>query len=479
MQKFIDGLKKIIADLKAMINKTSNRYKEVNAMNNIKALDNLAEAMDNALKESNQAYSDNKVEIELLDDDVRFSIDSKRGSRYNEFNTLAMQWAYSASTNTGDTKIFNRKGKKFVLLEATDEGYVELASGNYERMKSLERKFERPRNTVYVHTRVFGNAKARNTADNSDTRYSGEYEQSGGQTRGKRLQSDTTGNAEHLRTSDKGMQTEAGLDKSASSISKDIKLSLKVTSEQDVTESERFKQWFGDWQSNPESASKIVNEDGTPKAMYHGTNADFTVFDKKKARSSGLYGKGFYFTDSKSHSATYGDSMAVYLNIRNPLSPNSNTVTKEQIRKFLSAVANNEDYSIENYGTYDVEKVLSRITSRDAFSVIQDINATAIGDFVEAIELFNSVNGTNYDGIVVPTETVAFYPEQIKSATDNIGTFDSKNADIRYSLKETAELDTKKLIKENENLRKANEYLKQEFKLTKGHRLNRQAVESG
>ena len=32
---------------------------------------------------------------------------------------------------------------------------------------------------------------------------------------------------------------------------------------------------------------------------------------------------------------------------------------------------------------------------------------------------------------------VAFYPNQIKSATDNIGTFDKNNDDIRYSLKET------------------------------------------
>jgi hypothetical protein len=46
----------------------------------------------------------------------------------------------------------------------------------------------------------------------------------------------------------------------------------------------------------------------------------------------------------------------------------------------------------------------------DAFKVIQDISATAIGDMVEAAELFNQVNGTEFDGIVVPTETVAFCP---------------------------------------------------------------------
>jgi hypothetical protein len=191
----------------------------------------------------------------------------------------------------------------------------------------------------------------------------------------------------------------------------------------------------------PNASSKIVNADGTPKVMYHGSPAQFTVFDKNKAKSSGHYGKGFYFTDSTSHAGTYGNQYNVYLNIRNPLQSSGDMVSRSQVRKFLEAVAENEDYSIENYGTYDVDAVLNNVMGQDkaadAFRIIQDINATAIGDMVEATELFNSVNGTEFDGIVVPTETVAFYPEQIKSATDNIGTFDKSNPDIRYSLSDT------------------------------------------
>lgn len=188
---------------------------------------------------------------------------------------------------------------------------------------------------------------------------------------------------------------------------------------------------------NPKPASKIVNADGTPKIMYHGSNAQFTVFDKSKAKSSGLYGKGFYFTDSASHAGTYGSRYEVYLDILNPLQDGATTITRSQVRSYLEAIAENEDYSIENYGTYDIDAVLNIVMgkdkSADAFKVIQDINATAVGDMVEAAELFNTVNGTNFDGIVVPTETIAFRPEQIKSATDNIGTFDGGNPDIRYS----------------------------------------------
>lgn len=203
---------------------------------------------------------------------------------------------------------------------------------------------------------------------------------------------------------------------------------------EDVTQSQQFKRWFGDWQNDPENASKIVNEDGTPKVMYHGSPNQFTVFDKKRSKPSNLYGRGFYFSDSDAHAGTYGELYRVYLNVRNPLTPGGANVTEDQIRSFLEAVAENEDdYSIENYGTYDVDEILDGITSRDAFAVIQDVNATAIGNFLEAIELFNEVNGTDYDGIVTNTETVVFRPNQIKSATDNIGTFDPGTPDIRYS----------------------------------------------
>ena len=47
---------------------------------------------------------------------------------------------------------------------------------------------------------------------------------------------------------------------------------------QDQTQTRQFARWFGNWQNNPSRASKIVNEDGSPKIMYHQTDADFSVF---------------------------------------------------------------------------------------------------------------------------------------------------------------------------------------------------------
>lgn len=191
----------------------------------------------------------------------------------------------------------------------------------------------------------------------------------------------------------------------------------------------------------PNPASKIVNPDGTPKVMYHGTQSSFTAFDKKKAKSYGYYGKGFYFTDSESHAGQYGNAMAVYLDVKNPLEPGKNKLTKNQLRSFLEAVAENEDYDIWNYGTEDISEIIDSIYKDDAFAVLQDVNATAIGDLAEAIELFNKVNNTDYDGVITPTETVVYEPTQIKSATDNIGTFDKSKDDIRYSKKRVPNLD--------------------------------------
>lgn len=187
---------------------------------------------------------------------------------------------------------------------------------------------------------------------------------------------------------------------------------------------------------NPKSSSKIVNEDGTPRTMYHGTPNEFTVFDIKKAKSSGTLGKGFYFTNSKSHASTYeqaGNLYEVYLDIKNPLNANTKT-SRQEMRKFLEAVSSNEDYSIENYGTYDIDEILRSVNTSNLFLALRDVNATAIGDFVEAVQLYNEVNDTDFDGIATDTETVAFRANQIKSATDNIGTFDPGNDDIRYAV---------------------------------------------
>lgn len=189
--------------------------------------------------------------------------------------------------------------------------------------------------------------------------------------------------------------------------------------------------------------SKIRDADGNLKVMHHGSGEAFTVFDKKKARSSGYYGSGFYFTDSESHAKQYGNTYDVYLNITNPLQDGTKNITKDQLRKFVEAVAENEDYGIENYGYgATVDSVVDNVYGKSDFAMLMDINASCVGNMVEAIELFNEVNGTDYNGIVAATETVAFYPEQIKRVDNANPTADP---DIRFSLSEAVE-ETKDLM---------------------------------
>jgi hypothetical protein len=152
--------------------------------------------------------------------------------------------------------------------------------------------------------------------------------------------------------------------------------------------------------------------------VYHGSPNDFTEFDLKKARSGGFYGKGFYFTDSPSHALAYGNSYkTVFLKYADPLKPEKSQITRQQTIKFLKAVAEDEEYSFDNYGRGETPiSVADKIYKNDAFAVINDVNASAIGNFAEAIGLFNKLNGTKYDAVVTPTETVVYRPEQIKSA---------------------------------------------------------------
>ena len=59
-----------------------------------------------------------------------------------------------------------------------------------------------------------------------------------------------------------------------------------------------FKAWFGDWENDPEDASKVVDENGEPLVVYHGTTGgEFSVFDRSYGSIEGDMGNGFYFTD--------------------------------------------------------------------------------------------------------------------------------------------------------------------------------------
>ena len=212
-----------------------------------------------------------------------------------------------------------------------------------------------------------------------------------------------------------------------------VRFSLKDSDGNTLTEAQQ--EYFKD--------SKVKDENGNLLVMYQGSANDFTVFDRKKSSYANLYGRGFYFTNSENHASQYGNTRAYYLNIKNPVSTTETTITESQLRKFLQAVIENEDYSFENYGYgATVDSVLKSTYGKSDFLMLNDVSQTAIGDLVETIELFNEVNGTDYDGIMLATETVTFNSEQAKLTSNENPT---SNPDIRFSLTQPVE-ETKNLV---------------------------------
>ena len=66
-----------------------------------------------------------------------------------------------------------------------------------------------------------------------------------------------------------------------------------------------FKNWFGDWENDPQNASKVVDENGEPKVVYHGSkSSNISVFNPKKSDSRQFLSKSItptnFFTDDMS-----------------------------------------------------------------------------------------------------------------------------------------------------------------------------------
>ena len=92
----------------------------------------------------------------------------------------------------------------------------------------------------------------------------------------------------------------------------------------DFVRTDEFKKWFGDWENNPNSSSKVVDYNGEPMLVFHGTKTKFDVFDKNKINSNYKQSIGFHFSHSYEHAKNVyakenGYVKVVFLNIRNPL----------------------------------------------------------------------------------------------------------------------------------------------------------------
>lgn len=83
-----------------------------------------------------------------------------------------------------------------------------------------------------------------------------------------------------------------------------------------ATESLQFKKWFGDWTKTPSKASKVVDSNGAPLVVYHGTDAKFSEFQKGDIG----YHVGTYAQAKNRVSDSENQKiMPMYASIKNPL----------------------------------------------------------------------------------------------------------------------------------------------------------------
>lgn len=167
--------------------------------------------------------------------------------------------------------------------------------------------------------------------------------------------------------------------------------------------SNTFKDWFG--------ASKVVNSDGTPKVVYHGTpNGGFSTFsDEMKGKRTGHVPAdvGFHFSDDLNIAETY--SLGYLLE------------SIEAYRRIFGQepAATHMPPGASIYPVYlSLENPMSVPASR----------------MIDAA-LIEEAKAQGHDGLIADLggnakEYVAFEAAQIKSAIGNRETFDQRDVDF-------------------------------------------------
>jgi hypothetical protein len=181
------------------------------------------------------------------------------------------------------------------------------------------------------------------------------------------------------------------------------------------------------------NTSKVVDSNGEPLVVYHGTASDFTVFDASKAGKHFNDPTGFYFTNNTSHSTGRRDGkLEVY-----------NDMTS------AGAYAKNANVMMDDKGAPNIMPVF--VNLKNPLIITEDSDGRGVLSLIEsrtrgAGYALQEAQAEGHDGIVVTdtgmtfestgqNETVvaATDPNQIKSATGNTGAFSLETDDIRYS----------------------------------------------
>lgn len=252
----------------------------------------------------------------------------------------------------------------------------------------------------------------------------------------------------------------------------DVQYSIRDSEGRSLTEAQQ--DYFKD--------SKVRDEEGRLKVVYHGSGAVFTKFSADFMSQNGSSeGQGFYFTDYKPMAEGYskkgGQLLEGYLDMKKPLSDSEVTLTSAEVRKLIKAIDPTGDDLVLNYDSKGGMGYPSRAWyNRSVEDTLRATMSTSDSDSEILAELSNGMGNPGavlkaarevlgYDGYIVEgkydnaTVYVAFDSSQFKNVDNQSPTADP---DIRYSIREIAGkvmpvLDTQK---DTRNYSVAEAYLK-------------------
>ena len=172
--------------------------------------------------------------------------------------------------------------------------------------------------------------------------------------------------------------------------------------------------------------SKVRDENGNLKTVYHGTNSEFDQFSPLAGSSSSTrnrWGEGNYLAYDKDMANGYGVNLKeMYANITSPITNNQKTVSFEQYDALHRRINDGEPAYREDYDMYDNDMdLLWDITDNGQWKkYAQDIKDT-----------------TGKDGVIMDDMAITFNPNQTKY-TNNLNPTDS--ADMRYKRQAEAKI---------------------------------------
>ncbi len=253
--------------------------------------------------------------------------------------------------------------------------------------------------------------------------------------------------------------------------------------------SEAFKEWFGDWENDRENASKVIDSEGQPLVVYHGSPRWFTVPNlnpETHAHNVNSPEGTMYFTSSRENASTYamgiktdvqldenrlgtisqmdrdgnwhdnkdyrGGIYPVFLDIRNPFvvdfegTPWHGTAegkaelfVKDKNGEFNISVKSDDGHrffgSHEEAENYAVKKGISDYWIQDDPFIGFDSNEVvdkARSEGCDGVILRNIEDHASSENSLISNTYIVFDASQVKSATHNTGLYDRNNPDIRF-----------------------------------------------